>query len=173
MELAKARPEDLPLLKEHYDAIIDRTPGMERHARWKKGLYPTEACLRAYIGENAMYLLAADGGIAASMAVTMQQGADYRPVLWGAAAGDGEVAVIHVLGVNPAWQGRGLGGRMIDEALRLAAEQRKKAVRLDALATNAPARRLYAAKGFVCRGTRRLYAENTGWTEFCFYERAL
>ena len=45
-----------------------------------------------------------------------------------------------------------------------------KAVRLDALASNTPAHRIYERLGFEYRGTQHLYAENTGWMDFLFFE---
>ena len=43
-------------------------------------------------------------------------------------------------------------------------------IRLDALASNTPAHRIYERLGFEYRGKQHLYAENTGWTDFFFFE---
>lgn len=59
---------------------------------------------------------------------------------------------------------------MIKECIRLAKNEGKQAVRLDALESNIPARKMYEALGFQCRGKQNLYAENTGWTNFLFFE---
>ena len=59
---------------------------------------------------------------------------------------------------------------MVRAAVRLAQEKGKKAIRLDALASNTPGHRLYERLGFEFRGKRLLYAENTGWTYFYFFE---
>ena len=69
--------------------------------------------------------------------------------------------------------GKGLGERLIEEAILIARKAGKKALRLDALASNTPAHRLYAKKGFAYRGKKNLYAENTGWTDFFFFELEL
>lgn len=55
----------------------------------------------------------------------------------------------------------------------IARKNGKKALRLDALASNSPAHRLYKNKGFVYRGTQNLYATNTGHTDFLFFELVL
>ena len=39
-----------------------------------------------------------------------------------------------------------------------------------ALASNTPAHRIYERLGFEYRGMQHLYAENTGWTDFYFFE---
>ena len=59
---------------------------------------------------------------------------------------------------------------MIEKCICLAEKEGKRAIRLDALESNVPAHRLYEALGFRCRGKQNLYAENTGWTDFLFFE---
>ncbi|MCV6587640.1 MAG: GNAT family N-acetyltransferase [Marinobacterium sp.] len=60
---------------------------------------------------------------------------------------DGSLCYIRELQVQRAWQGNGIGGRLLDWVLRRAREQQYEAVRLSVY-TNNPARRLYARKGF-------------------------
>ena len=43
-------------------------------------------------------------------------------------------------------------------------------IRLDALACNVPAHRLYESLGFQKRDVRHWYAENTGWVDFYLFE---
>ena len=173
MELIQAKPEDFDRVRAFYDRVIDLTPGMDVHARWKKRLHPSDEGLRGYLAEGDLYLLEENGSVAGAMAVTLYQGEDYRLVPWGVAAEDDEVAVLHLLAVDPDRQGQGVAHRLIGEALALARRNGKKAFRLDAVSTNAPARRLYASLDFAFRGTQNLYAPNTGWTDFCYFEQIL
>ena len=83
---------------------------------------------------------------------------------------DNKVAVIHILAVSPGYQGKGIGSEMIREAIRMAKSKGMQAIRLDALASNTPAHKLYKRLGFEYRGKQHLYAENTGWTDFYFFE---
>lgn len=57
--------------------------------------------------------------------------------------------------------------------ISLARQNVKKAVRLDTLASNIPAQHMYTKLGFLYRGKQTLYAENTGWTDFLYYEFVL
>ena len=61
-------------------------------------------------------------------------------------------------------------GKNTYEIRRKWSEKGKKAIRLDALASNIPAQHMYEKLGFAYRGKRNLYAENTGWTDFLYYE---
>ena len=58
------------------------------------------------------------------------------------------------------------------EGIRLAHDKGMLAIRLDALASNTPAHRIYERLGFEYRGKQHLYAENTGWTDFFFFDYA-
>ena len=59
---------------------------------------------------------------------------------------------------------------MISESIRLAKTNGMKGIRLDALASNTPAHKIYKHLGFEYRGKQHLFAENTGWTDFFFFE---
>ena len=41
------------------------------------------------------------------------------------------------------------------------------------LASNTPAHKIYERLGFKYRGKQHLYAEDTGWTDFFFFEYQL
>jgi len=102
--------------------------------------------------------------------VTMYQGEDYHAIEWSRNVADEEVAVIHILAVSPDKQGAGIGSMMVLEAIRLAHNNGMKSIRLDALASNTPAHKIYERLGFEYRGKQHLYAENTGWMDFYFFE---
>ena len=62
---------------------------------------------------------------------------------------------------------------MVQYAIRLARETGNKAVRLDMLKGNLPAQHLYDGLGFHYVDSLKLYYENTGRTDFDFYEYRL
>ena len=49
MECQKARVDDFNAVQSVYDDIIEKTADMEKYARWKKGLHPTDASIMEYI----------------------------------------------------------------------------------------------------------------------------
>lgn len=69
-------------------------------------------------------------------------------------ARQGEIANI---AVDPARQGTGLGGRLLDAAVDAAVAEQCEAVWLEVRVSNEPARRLYASRGFEPIGRRRGY----------------
>ena len=170
MRLEFATQKDFDAIITFYDDVTERTPEMSTYARWQKGKHPTEEGINAYINEGSMYLHRDNGKIVGAMAVTMYQGEDYHAIEWAQQVPDEKVAVIHILAVSPDSQGKGIGSEMIREAIRLAQNNGMQAIRLDALASNTPAHKIYERLGFEYRGKQHLYADNTGWTDFYFFE---
>ena len=165
-----ANMEDFKSIIAFYDDVIERTADVQEYARWQKGKHPTEEGIKAYIQEGSMYLYKEQDTLVGAMALTMYQGEDYHAIEWSEQVPDDEVAVIHILAVSPDRQGTGIGSKMVRDAIELAKVKGMKAIRLDALATNAPAHKFYERLGFEYRGKQHLYAENTGWTDFFFFE---
>lgn len=170
MVLQRASLEDYDSIIAFYDDVIERTPEIEKHARWQHGKHPTADGIKSYVNEGCMYLYKEQDTIVRAMALTMYQGADYHAIGWSRQVQDDEVSVIHILAVSPDKQGTGIGSEMVREAINLAKAKGMKSIRLDALATNTPAHKIYERLGFVYKGKQHLYAENTGWTDFFFFE---
>ena len=172
IRLELATQKDFETIIAFYDDVTERTPEMATYARWSKRKHPTIEGIKVYINEGSMYIYREQGVIVGAMAVTMYQGEDYHAIDWSQQVPDEKVAVIHILAVSPDAQGKGIGSEMIREAIRLAQNNGMQAVRLDALASNTPAHKIYERLGFEYRGKQHLYAENTGWTDFYFFEYA-
>ena len=66
---------------------------------------------------------------------------------------------IHTIGVDPAYQGRGVGRRMLDELLNIAADS---VVHLEVRTDNATAIALYRSAGFTEVGVRKRYYRISG-----------
>ena len=171
--LIQAVDGDFDRLTRFYRDVIEHTETMKRYGRWVSGQHPTDAMIRGYLQAGAMYDCEKDGSIVSAVAVTPNQGADYHGIEWASSLADDEVAVIHILCVDPMLQRQGIARQTMRLAIDLARSLKKKAVRLDALACNIPAHRLYESLGFQRRGEQHWYADNVGWTDFFLYEFVL
>ncbi|MFL6151512.1 MAG: ribosomal protein S18-alanine N-acetyltransferase [Ornithinibacter sp.] len=69
----------------------------------------------------------------------------------------GDVADVMTIAVAPGAQGRGVGGRLLDELERRARARGAASVMLEVRADNAAALRLYERAGFMLQSTRRRY----------------
>lgn len=171
--LKRAEYRDIVKIENYYKYVADNTENMDKYGRWIYGQHPTDDMIEGYITNRSMYFAEEDGIVIAAAAVTFFQNADYHPVQWNVDARDDEVAVIHILCINPEKQGCGLGKKIVNEIIDMAKTQRMKAVRLDALCCNTPAHRLYENSGFIKCGTQNWYAGNTGYIDFYLYELVL
>ena len=163
----------LAMVREKYIEVIEHTKNMDIHARWIYGKHPTDVMIQSYIDRQEMYLYMDGQNIAAMAAITMYQGEDYHEIIWSQNLKDDEVASLHILTVVPEYQGKGVSKKMMEEIFSLAMEKGKKAIRLDTLASNIPAQHMYEKLGFKYCGQQTLFAENTGWTDFLYYELEL
>jgi ribosomal-protein-alanine N-acetyltransferase len=77
---------------------------------------------------------------------------------------------IHTVGVEPAYQGRGIGRRLLDELLNIADGA---VVHLEVRTDNEPAIALYRSVGFAAVGVRRRYYRISGADAFIMRRGAL
>ena len=77
---------------------------------------------------------------------------------------------VHTIGVDPAYQGRGVGRRLLDELLNLTAGA---VVHLEVRTDNAPAIALYRSVGFTEVGLRRRYYRISGADAYIMRREAL
>lgn len=71
-------------------------------------------------------------------------------------------AWVQTMAVDPAWQGKGLGARLLQELLEEAGRRGQRTVALEVRADNVPAQALYARYGFQQTGVRRGYYQPSG-----------
>ncbi len=169
MNLIKATVYDFERLSQFYRRVIAHTKNMDTYARWVYGQHPTDEMIQNYILEGAMFCCEKDGSILSAVAVT-HQGEEYHGAAWSVSLEDDEVFVVHLLCVAPQWQGKGIARMTMQQIMAMSREMGKRVVRLDALACNTPAHRLYESLGFQKRDQRRWYADNVGWADFFLYE---
>jgi len=86
---------------------------------------------------------------------------------------DDEVCVGHIMCVDPELKGQGIAKHMLESVGKLCINLGKKAYRFDTLASNIPAQALYDSLGYKRITVKRMFAENTGWTDFILYEKLL
>jgi ribosomal-protein-alanine N-acetyltransferase len=77
---------------------------------------------------------------------------------------------VHTIGIDPAYQGRGIGRRLLDELLKFAGDA---VVHLEVRTDNAPAIALYRSVGFTQVGVRRRYYRVSGADAYTMRREAL
>ena len=173
LRMRQAVPGDMEAVLQLYDGVINRFQAQTGTTAWRKGVYPAEADFQKAIGAGTLYVGELEGTLAAGMIITQGTDKTYGNPPWRVDAADGETAVIHTLGVSPDFSGRGLAWEMLLGGVELAREKGWKALRLDVLECNTPARRLYERAGFVYIETKEIWYESTGLANFLLYEYAV
>ena len=163
--------DNLEFLRKKYIEVIEQTPDFMRNVRWIYGQHPKDEMIQDYMDNGEMYALMNGNEISGMVAVVMHQDDNYKTVPWQVDLRNDEVATIHILAICPEYQGRSLGIQLINQIEKLSKNNGKKAVRLDVLKSNIPAQKMYERAGYSLRGEQKLYAENTGITDFLFYEK--
>jgi ribosomal-protein-alanine acetyltransferase len=123
--------------------------------------WPTAAFVRELAAEHNHYVAA-------------RTGADGSLIGYGGISRLGRMPPfeyeIHTIGVDPAYQGRGVGRRLLGELLNFAAGA---VVHLEVRTDNAPAIALYRSVGFTQVGLRRRYYRVSGADAYTMRREAL
>lgn len=177
LSIALATLKDIPALLALYADVIEAVAGTDNDPLWTLGIHPSEEGLASAIEAGTLLVgWCEENGtrmLAAALVANDDVVEGYESVAWRAQASSNEVCVIHLFAVHPAFQHRGFARRMLDAAQDFAREQGKRVIRLDTLASNKGAQRVYDHCGFDNLGHASLTYEDTGVTDFVMYELAL
>ena len=173
MIIRKAETSEYEKLRDFYWQLIDDMQAAPYSPQWKKDIYPSSGDLREAVDNGEAFIADDNGRIAAAMRLNSTPVEDYRKVRWSLKADDSEVLYVHLLGVGTEYQRKSLGKKMVSSAVELARSRGLKALRLDVIAGNLPAFRLYESMGFISAGNMQLYYEDTGLADFSLFEYLL
>ena len=140
----------------HFPAIIKIHPGRD---------YVKEA-----IGKGEQFACVCGGAVLGAVVLNEDPEGDYARGNWSRALDSGEFLAVHLLAVDPAHKHEGIGGFLTDCAVAYAKENGYRAVRLDIVPENLPAKRLYTSRGFTSAGRMDLRPELEEIPLFELYE---
>lgn len=173
LQIRVADPKDYMKVREFYYSLTDAMEHAEFKPGWKKDVYPSQDFLLTSIRYGELYIGESDDGMAACMVVNHEYNDGYQQVKWLTEAEDGELLVIHALGVHPDVSGRGIAKKMVRHVMETARKNNLKAIRLDVLEGNVPAEAAYISVGFQYIDTLSMFYEDTGWTRYKLFEYVL
>lgn len=109
--------------------------------------YPDLQTLKNDVDQGCNFVIRSGDKIAASIVLNDIQDEQYRNIRW--KNHSNEVLVIHRLGVNPEFQGLGLGKKMCVFAEEFAKSNHYKFIRLDAYSGNEISNQMYKRLGYT------------------------
>lgn len=173
LHIRPAAPEEFAAVRAFYHTVTDQLAHSPYSPGWVKGVYPDDDMLRAALEQGELFLGDVQGETVAAMIMNSAANDGYRDIPWPTAAAPQEVTVLHALCVSAPHTRRGYAGRLVRFATEQARAKHHKALRLDVLAGNLPAERLYPSLGFRQVAALPMYYPDTGWTDYILYEYAL
>lgn len=173
LEVRKATAGDLEPLWGLYAASCARQVPGDMGPDWHMGVYPARSDLEGRLAAGELYVGEQGGALVAGMVVTEGEDPIYAKVPWQVPAAPDEVAVLHLLVVDPAARGRGVGGRMVAAAARVARRAGMRALHLDTLETNVGAIALYKGCGLSVACVMPVHYEDIGDASTVLFELAL
>lgn len=158
--------DDLNKLLDFYNLIIYQQQFDEYHPMWTKDIYPSKDDIKNHILNNKFYYLQENNEIVCALAFMLSEEEMYKKAKWTIKE---DVAVIHLLAVNPKYRKLGNGQKIIYYVL----EDNKglyKTIHLDVMLTNLSAKKLYEKLGFRFVERLEVYYEDTGKCQADLFE---
>ncbi len=170
MSIVKCDMSHLEMLVEFYDKVTANLEATVNYPKWTRGIYPGRESIQRAIENDIQYICIAGGKAAGAFILNQDPQGDYNAGEWKQQLQDGEYMVIHTLAVSPDCARQGIGRFMIGFALEQAKTKGYKAIRLDVVPDNFPARKLYEKAGFTFAGEKDLHRGIPEIPLFALYE---
>lgn len=170
LQIRAADSSDYSNVRDFYYSLIDAMEDAEYKPGWEKDIYPTQAFLIRSIENNELYIGEMDGQTVSCMVVNHEYNDGYKDIRWSVEAKDSALFVIHALGVNPMFSGKGIAKQMVQQVIKIARANNIKTIRLDVLEGNIPAEKAYTKMGFMYLDTIQMFYMDTGWTNYKLFE---
>lgn len=120
---------------------------MESHGihQWNE-YYPTREIFQSDIKSGSLYEIREKDEILGIVTINEVQPPEYKGIGW--SIQEGRIMAIHRLAVNPKWHRKGIAGKLLDQAEKLATDKGYASIRLDAYSGNPRALGLYEKRGY-------------------------
>jgi len=126
--------------------------------------YPSSRIILDDIRNGTLYIYM-ENGVCRGMIVINESPADeYADIGW--KTDPENVLIVHRLAVNPVFQGKGIGRKLMEFAVQYAVESGYSSIRLDVIGSNQEANKLYRGMGFRKAGSFRFPFQETPFN--CF-----
>ncbi len=144
--MMRIRPGVREEVDEIYRIAVSATREMDSQgiSQWDD-VYPSREMLTDDIAAQHLHVLESDNQMAGFLVIDEDQSPEYSEVDWQYA---GQALVVHRLTIDPAFQGRGLGKRLMHFAEDTATTNGYHCIRLDAFIYNPTALALYNGLGY-------------------------
>ena len=169
-EIRKCAEPDIARVSRFYDDVILWLNDHINYPQWIYRVYPCQDNVCAWIKAGVQYICEGEGRIFGAIALTEKPQGDFQKANWSRNLSEGAYLVINALAVDPRIQRRGTGSAIIRFCIEKARAEGYKAIRVDIVPTNVPARRLFEKNGFTFVGDVDLELKIGHVPSFSLYE---
>ncbi|MCR5357115.1 MAG: GNAT family N-acetyltransferase [Lachnospiraceae bacterium] len=173
MIIRKAKPDEGPGVISFYEKIIKTRTEQDYKLWWDLEIYPTREDLTNAVNTGAMHIISDDGRITGAAILNNTQGDGYDLADWICEPKASQIAVIHLVAIDPDVRGKGLAKALIEYLIDTAKGMGIKSLRLDTMPHYSYAIRLYETTGFKRVKEIELTYPTTGKAVFYLYEMVL
>ena len=152
MEIRKCTAADIPAVGDFYDRVVLWLDAHTNYPKWIYKDYPSESSARVRTEEGCQYICVEDYQIVGAFVLNTDPQGDYEKGQWEKDLPYGSYMVLHTLAIEPDRHGSGIGSAVIDFCIGIAKADGYKALRVDIVPDNLPARKLYEKNGFSYAG---------------------
>ena len=170
MHIKKCQKEDIALIAEFYDDIIEYLDNHINYPRWIYKVYPSEDSVKAMVEKESQYICILNGKIIGAFVLNAEPQGSYWKANWSQELEDGSYMVLQTLAIDHTMQRQGLASDIIEFCIDKAKSNGYKAIRLDVIPDNYPAKKLFEKNGFEYVGDVDLELEIGNNPLFSLYE---
>ena len=164
MLIRKCRESEIARTGAFYDSVVKWLDEHVNYPEWIYRIYPSEEFARERTETGEMYVCVEDGTtfggaekptserIIGAFALGTDPMENEKYVKWQQDLPVGTFLIVHALAIDPAYHGQGIGTEVIRFAVRKAKKEDYRALRVEIVTINEPAKRLFEKQGFIYAG---------------------
>ena len=152
MEIRLCEEHEIEEVGKFYDKVVYHLCNTINYPQWEYKKYPSEDSAREKIMKKQQFVCMDQGTIAGVFVFNEDPEGKYENANWSVELKEGEYMVCHALATDLSVRGKGIGKKMVEFCIEYAKSRGYKAIRLDAVPGNTPAKQLYEKCGFQYRG---------------------
>lgn len=139
---------DIAQIGEFYDDVVKYLTEHINYPRWMYKIYPSTPFVQEMTEAQCQFVCYGDNGIVGAFVLNEDKQNEYDTVNWSAQLHANEYLVCHALATAPSLHGQGIGAQIVQYMIDYAKQHGYKAIRLDVVPDNYPAKKLYEKFGF-------------------------
>lgn len=148
MIIRKCSKDDIVAAGQFYDRTVKYLCEHINYPKWTYKEYPSENYVREMVEEESQFICVKDNRIVGAFVLNDDPQGAYENAPWSMQLPEGAYMICHALASETAMQGTGIGQQMVSYCIDYAKKSGYRAIRLDVVPDNLPARKLYEKCGF-------------------------